>query len=131
MSGRDESEAAADRQGNNTARKKDETLWFRPFFGSRSQLNSGDSGPVLGVRLASTFPRGLGFLDRGLVVPAATAIDFVDARRGEVGDGFGLVIATSAESRSAPGRKLVDPGGPLIQTRIHVFSLDIYRCLNA
>ncbi len=116
MSGRYEHRLVNDR----SIRKRAETLWFRPFFSSRSQLNSGDGGPALHLRLALTIPRWLGFLDRRLMVPTATAVDFVDARRGEVGYGFGLIVATSAESRPAPGRELIDPGSrPLIQTRIH------------
>jgi hypothetical protein len=33
---------------------------------------------------------------------------------------LGLIVATSTESRAAPGGELVDPGGSVIQTRIHL-----------
>jgi hypothetical protein len=61
----------------------------------------------------------LGFLDRRFVVPGAANGNLVHARQSKVGDGLGLIVATPSESRAAPGRELVDPRGPLIQTRIH------------
>src|ERR1700688_4818585 len=72
-----------------------------------------------GVQSASTLPYRLGFLDCRFVIPAAAAGNLARARRGLVGCQFGLVVATPAESRAAPGRELVDLGGPVIQTRIH------------
>ena len=50
-------------------------------------------------------------------------VSAVDRRGGGVGCGPGLAIATSPESRAAPGRELVDLGRPLIHTRIHHQSL--------
>jgi hypothetical protein len=80
----------------------------------------------LELRSASTLPHRLGLLYRRLVIPAAAAGGFVHKWRALVGCGFGLVMATSAESRTAPGRELVDLGGPVIQTRIHCL-LSLYR----
>src|SRR5580704_17736437 len=72
--------------------------------------------------IASTLPHRLRLLDRRFVVPAAAACSLVHGRRTLSGCGLGLIIATSAECRAAPGRELVDPGGSLIQTRIHFIS---------
>jgi len=59
-----------------------------------------------------------GVLNGGGVVPAAAAVREVDRLGGKLGR-LGLAVATSPESRTAPGRELVDLGRPLIQTRIH------------
>jgi len=64
-------------------------------------------------------------LDGGCVIPAVAAIREVDRRGGKLG--LGLAVATSPESRTAPGRELVDPCGPLIYTRIHHHSLSFCR----
>jgi hypothetical protein len=101
------------------AMKKGRNDFVSTFFSFRHLLNSGDGSPVLNLRLASTLPRRLGLVDRGLMIPAVAAVGFADGRRGEIACGFGLVMAASAESRPAPGRKLVDLGRSLIQTRIH------------
>src|SRR6202022_1959960 len=78
---------------------------------------------VSSLRLASALPLRLGFLDGFLVIPAAAAGGLVEAFREAIGGvGLGLLIATSAESRTAPGRELVDLRGPVIQTRIHCSS---------
>src|SRR4051794_12211392 len=61
----------------------------------------------------------LGFLDRRLVVPASAEIGVAGQhRRSDIG-GLGFAVATTSESRTAPGRELVDLGSSLIQTRIH------------
>jgi hypothetical protein len=78
--------------------KKAETISFRPFFSSRYRLNSGDSGPVLNMRLALALPRRLGLVDRSLMIPAAAAVGFVDTWRSKIAYGFGFVITTPAES---------------------------------
>src|ERR1700722_6284233 len=104
--------------------KKAETVSLRPSFSSRGPPSRGRHAP-LNLRLASALPRRLGrgrclgLPDRFLVVPAATAGCFVHAGRILVDRGFGLAVATPAESRTAPGRELIDRGGPLIQIRIH------------
>src|ERR1700730_17850644 len=70
-------------------------------------------------RSASALPYRLGFLDGRFVIPAVAAGSLVHARRSLLGCRFGLVMATPAESRAAPGGELVDLCGPVIQTRIH------------
>jgi hypothetical protein len=64
------------------------------------------------------------------MIPAATAGRFVHPRRTLLDCGFGLVVPTSTESRAASGRELVDPGGPVIQTRIHLFISPLWFMLR-
>jgi hypothetical protein len=71
------------------------------------------------MRPASAVAPRLGLLDRLVVVPGAPNSNFAHARRSKVGYGLGILVAASPESRAAPGRELVDLGGPVIQTRIH------------
>jgi hypothetical protein len=72
-----------------------------------------------GSHLTSTLTDRLGFLDGCFVVPTATARSFADAQWALIGSGLGFLVATSAESRPAPGGELVDLCGPVIETRIH------------
>ena len=65
-------------------------------------------------------------LDGGGVVPAAAAVREVDRLGGKFGR-LGLAVATSPESRTAPGRELVDLRRHLIQTRIHHVSHSFCR----
>src|SRR5262249_38683492 len=91
-------------------------LSFRPFFSSWSGLQP----EFFCAGFASARTRlglSLGLADGFLVIPAAAAHDLVDARR--LRHGFGLAMAAAAESRAAPGRELIDPGGPLTQICTH------------
>ena len=47
------------------------------------------------------------------MIPAAAAHHFVNPRL--LDRRFGLAIGTTAESRTAPGRELIDPGGSLVR----------------
>src|SRR5580658_1057991 len=80
--------------------------------------DAGCDAPVSKLCQALMLPRLLGFLDCRRVIPAAAAVGF-DGRGGSLDIRLVISIAASAESRAAPGRELVDPGGPLIQARIH------------
>src|ERR1700689_5502144 len=97
--------------------KRVPTLMFRPFRVG-NPLNPGGDAPASDRWPASALPFRFGFLDRRLVVPAAAAIGLADLRA--IGAGLGLFVAPPAESRPAPGRELVNLGGPVIQTRIHL-----------
>src|SRR5260370_36903055 len=65
---------------------------------------------------ASVVGHGFGFVDGCVVVPAAAARGVAGLCRSNI---RGLAVATSPESRAAPGGELVDLGSSLIQTRIH------------
>jgi hypothetical protein len=57
------------------------------------------------------------FLYCSFVIPAAAAQSHIGG--GGIEACLCVLMATRAESRAAPGRELVDPGGPMIQIRVH------------
>jgi hypothetical protein len=96
--------------------KRAETISFRPFFSfspTPAMARHFRWGP-----LASALPRRLGFVDRFLMIPAATADGLIHRQRAVV-SGFGLGVAAAAESRATPGRELIDLGRSVIQTCVH------------
>jgi hypothetical protein len=97
--------------------KRAETISFRPFF-SFSPTPAAARHFQWGL-LASALPRRLGFVDRFLMIPAATADGLIHRHRPVVASGMDFAVATAAESRAAPGRELIDRGRPLIQACVH------------
>src|SRR5262245_60659199 len=97
--------------------KRAETILFRPAFSSRSPPSADmaiDRTSLL--PFASALPerlvRRLGFADGLLMIPAAAAERFVQAR-GALVDRLGLTRATIAGRRTASGWKWIDFGRPL------------------
>ena len=97
--------------------KRAETISFRPFFSSSADRRNG--APFRWRASASALPRRLGFVDRFLMIPAATADGLVHRHRRLVAGGVCFAVTATAESRAAPGRKLIDLCGPVIQTGVH------------
>src|SRR5260370_73140 len=58
-------------------------------------------------------------VDCGIVIAGGVNANFAHARRSEIGRRLCLALATCADDRATSCRELVDPCGPLIQTRIH------------
>jgi hypothetical protein len=83
-----------------------------PETGSTSATN---------VLKASALTHRVGFLNGRVVIPSTANGNFGRAGEANVGARPGLVLATSAETETASHRELVDPRGPLAQTRIHRF----------
>src|ERR1700677_4133350 len=99
--------------------KKGRNAWFRPFI---SVLDvAPNSASATRMRLASGFAHRLGLLDGRLVIPGAAEHRFADARS-QLGRCLGLVGPVHAEGRAASDGELVDLGGPVIQTGIHLVS---------
>src|ERR1700677_535438 len=97
--------------------KKGRNAWFRPFISALDAIPN--SASATRMRLASGLAHRLGFLDGRLVIPGAAEHRFADARS-QLGRCLGLVGAAHAEGRAASHRELVDLGGPVIQTGIHL-----------
>src|SRR5713226_6170141 len=66
---------------------------------------------------ASVLTLRFGLLDCCIVIPGSA--NFAHAQRSKIGRRLCLALATCADARAASCRELVDPCGPLIQTRIH------------
>jgi len=89
---------------------------FDPFSFGSTRLRGVPSS--LGA-VASALPRRLGFIDSFLMIPAAAADGLIDRQRSLLSGGFGFAVVTAAESRAAPGRELIDLGGPVIEACVH------------
>lgn len=67
---------------------------------------------------ASVITHRFGLLDCRIVIPGAADGNFGHGRGSKIGR-LCLALATCADARATSCRELVDPCGPLIQTRIH------------
>src|SRR6185312_9829043 len=108
-------------------RKRAETISRRPLFNLVGLRHRGNHLPPQIAGATSMLPRRLEgrvvFLDGLLVVPASAADHLVHAGGIAINRRFGLAVATTAETRTAPDRELIDLGRSLMESCTHTWLL--------